>query len=260
MLILLPPSEGKTAPAAGSPVHVEGLSAPTLAPYRRKVLEALIELSARPDALATLKVGPKIAPDVAANLLIEEAPTAPAAQVYTGVLYAAAGFARADLPGYSPARMAHSVRTISALWGAVSPLDLIPAYRLSMGVDLPGVGSLPAFWRPALDDVLQDRASGDVVVDCRSAQYIAAWRPEKGTDWVSVKVLRDLDGKRSVVSHNAKHTRGLIAGHLITRAAPEPTTGDELLEAVTELVGTELTGARLIPGPAGSRVLEVVVR
>ena len=38
MLILLPPSEGKTAPPAGSPVDAAALWLPKLAPARRRVL------------------------------------------------------------------------------------------------------------------------------------------------------------------------------------------------------------------------------
>ncbi|MEI2641760.1 MAG: hypothetical protein V9G10_05360 [Candidatus Nanopelagicales bacterium] len=43
MLILLPPSEGKTAPRRGKPLDVAGLSRPALAPLREQVLAALVE-------------------------------------------------------------------------------------------------------------------------------------------------------------------------------------------------------------------------
>ncbi|SDD12716.1 hypothetical protein SAMN05216410_2895 [Sanguibacter gelidistatuariae] len=257
MLILLPPSEGKTPATSGSPVDLARLSAPSLTRHRTKVLRALARASARRNALDILGVGPSLADDVARNTRLDTEPAAPAGQVYTGVLYAAAG-----LDDLSPAQTelaAASVRTISALWGAVGPGDVVPAYRLSMGTDLPGVGPLAPTWRPLLEKVLAPRAAGDVVVDCRSAAYLAAWKPGKGTDWVSVRVLRELDGKQSVVSHNAKHTRGLLTRHLLTRDGAEPRTAEDVYKAAHELVGTTLIDATLIEGKNGASTLELVV-
>lgn len=261
MLILLPPSEGKTAPADGAPTDLDALTFPPLAPARRKVRDALVETSARADAPAVLKVSKGLALEVARNVDLVAAPASAAAEVYTGVLYAAADLARAaSAPeGSQEHRRLASILTISALWGAVSPLDEIPAYRLSMSVDLPGIGPLAAFWREVLDDALAPRAAGDVVVDCRSSSYVSAWRPGPGSDWVMVKVLRELDGKRSVVSHNAKHTRGVLTGHLVRRAGEPPRSRHELLEAARELVGTELREASLHEAARGAHTLELVV-
>lgn len=256
MIVLLPPSEGKTAPAAGSPVDLDSLTLPDLAPERRKVLEALAAVSALPDALEVLGVGASLAAEVARNTELELAPAAQAAHVYSGVLYAAADLGGALDDPRAAARLG-SVLTVSALWGVVAPTDVIPAYRLSMGTDLPGVGPLARFWREPLR-ALDERAAGDVVVDCRSASYAAAYKP-RGAEHVAVKVLRELDGRRSVVSHNAKHTRGLLTGHLLRRADEPPTTGAELLDAAIEMVGGELREATLVPGRAGTSTLELVV-
>ncbi|WP_125778108.1 YaaA family protein [Antribacter gilvus] len=242
MLLLLPPSEGKTpAPDGAAPLDLAALAHPELTTQRDLVLDALAAASARPDATTILGVSEGLADEVARNTGLRTAPTAPAAQVYTGVLYAAAGLAHLDGP--AARRAQESVRIFSGLWGAVAPGDRIPAYRLSMGVTLPDVGPLARAWKPALASALDGRAAGDVVVDCRSATYVAAWRPEvsgaDAADWVEVRVLREVDGKRSVVSHNAKHTRGVLAGHLLRREA-EPTSAEEVLKATQELVGTVL--------------------
>ncbi|WP_277213201.1 YaaA family protein [Isoptericola croceus] len=276
MLICLPPSEGKTpAPDGGAPVDLTALTAPGLSPQRETVLDALATVSVRPDATEILKVGASLADEVARNTSLRTAPAAPATQVYTGVLYAAAGLG--DLTGPPAALAADSVRIFSGLWGAVAPTDRIPAYRLSMGVDLPGIGRLATAWRAHLADALAERASGDVVVDCRSAAYLAAWKPptegERAAEWVTVRVVRDTDGRRAVVSHNAKHTRGVLTGHLLRRAGDPPSSADELLAAARELdgeiIGTEVgTGLsyRMIEAtlsaPAsrrGARTLELVI-
>ncbi|MGO2702109.1 MAG: peroxide stress protein YaaA, partial [Cellulosimicrobium funkei] len=122
------------------------------------------------------------------------------------------------------------------------PADRVPAYRLSMAVDLPGVGKLATAWRPHLAPVLDERAAGDVVVDCRSATYVGAWKPRtsgpRAAEWVAVRVVREHAGKRTVVSHNAKHTRGVLAGHLVRREAASPSSAAGLLDAARELVGT----------------------
>lgn len=126
-----------------------------------------------------------------------------------------------------------------------------------MGVDLPGVGSLAAYWRSHLRPVLDVEASG-VVVDCRSSTYVAAWRPrgDVAERTVAVRVLRDDAGRRRVVSHMAKHTRGLVARHLVERGGRDPRNPQALADAVAEVFEVEL-------GPVardGSRVLDVVVR
>ena len=76
---------------------------------------------------------------------------------------------------------------------------------------LPGTGKLSTWWKSRLAPVLDELAGDQVVVDCRSAAYAAAWKaPAARTVTVRVEQERS-DGTRSVVSHHAKHTRGLVA-------------------------------------------------
>ena len=244
--MLLPPSEGKTpAPRTGPRLALDALAHPGLTPVRRTVLEALVEVSARPDALAVLGVGAGVGDQVARNTALPTAPTAPARRVYSGLLFEAAGLDR--LTPAQRLRAERSVLVVSALWGVVTPTDPIPAYRLSMGTDLPGVGPLAATWRDALAAELDERVTDDLVVDCRSATYAAAWRAPRTARAVNVRVLRELDGVRAVVSHNAKHTRGVLTRHLLTRRGRDPRDPDELARVARELVGTELVGTG-VPG------------
>ncbi|WP_127127435.1 YaaA family protein [Georgenia sp. SYP-B2076] len=233
MLVLLPPSEGKTPPGRGAPVDLAQLSASALTGARDRVISAVADVSARPDAPSLLGVGAAVADDVRRNLVLRTAPAAPAAEVYTGVLFAAARLTH--LTGAAARRTTESVRIFSGLWGVLTPRDRVPAYRLSMGVDLPGTGRLSSFWRSHLAAALDERAAGDVVVDCRSATYAAAWRPPAGAEHVVVQVVREQDGRRQVVSHNAKRARGLLTHHLLTRAGRPPRTAEALAGAAEEM-------------------------
>ncbi|MBA2280064.1 MAG: peroxide stress protein YaaA, partial [Acidimicrobiia bacterium] len=102
-------------------------------------------------------------------------------------------------------------------WGAVRLADRIPPYRLNMCGRLPGLAHLPVLWQAPLAEVLPAAAGKGLVVDCRSADYVQAWRPQPpiAGRTVVVKVVRDRDGGRGAVSHNAKHTRGLVARRIV---------------------------------------------
>lgn len=128
MLILLPPSETKASGGDGGPLDFAGLSWPSLNPVREAIAADLVALSAdRGAAMAALKLGPKLAAEVDANLALATAPTMPALDRYTGVLYDALG--APSLPASARGRLAVG----SALFGVVGGLDMIPRYRLSGG-------------------------------------------------------------------------------------------------------------------------------
>ncbi|SEI93747.1 YaaA family protein [Demequina mangrovi] len=255
MLILLPPSEGKTAPPSGDPVDLAALSHPALADARRVVGDALAHASGRDDAMDVLGVGASLHQEVERNRTVWENASAPASQIYTGVLYDAAGMAAWDAATLDKA--AGSVRIVSALWGAVSPADVIPAYRLSMGTGLGDLGKLATYWKRHLPAELDALADGGLVIDCRSAAYVAAYRPSE-SPWVAVTVQRELNGKRAVVSHMAKHTRGLLAAHLV-RADARPETAADLADAAAGMIGDALVDVRLTPKAKGPDDLTLVI-
>ncbi|MDI2020921.1 YaaA family protein [Paenarthrobacter nicotinovorans] len=237
MLILLPPSEGKTPALKGPAIEWESLSFPELNPYRAKVLEALGTVSAHEDALALLGVGASLRDDVERNTRLHAEPAAPAHQVYSGVLYDALGFT--SMTPAQRRKATESILVVSALWGAIGFGDHVPAYRLSMGTALPDVGRLASYWKPQLNAALAQRVDGELLVDCRSSTYAAAWAPP-AAQTVNVNVFNEANGKRTVVSHFAKHTRGELARHLLTRRGKAPETPDQLLKAASEIRTAEL--------------------
>lgn len=237
MLILLPPSEGKTAaPPACAPVNFAELSFPELTAEREAVLEELAAVSAQETALEQLKVGASLAGEVQRNTQLVTEPAHAASETYTGVLFEALGYG-----DFSAAERQVANRTIlisSALWGVVRPHDAIPAYRLSMGVKLGELGSLANWWRGALGVALAPVVAGELVVDCRSAAYAKSWvTPPRQSMTVRVERIAD-DGARSVVSHMAKHYRGELARYLVHSGLaeqdfePTPAGAAELVHAL----------------------------
>ena len=216
MLILLPPSEGKSHPRRGTPLHPD--TWPTgLAEPRERVLSALVRLCQGEvgAAAATLGLGPTQADDVRRNARLRELPTAAAERIYTGVLYDALGLT--DLDASAHRRALARVAVVSSLYGLVRPGERIAPYRLGGGVSLPGLGGVAAHWRGVLDPVVREAAGSGLVVDLRSSTYAAFWRPapDLAARVVTVRVLHEVNGKRQVVSHFNKATKGRLVRALL---------------------------------------------
>jgi cytoplasmic iron level regulating protein YaaA (DUF328/UPF0246 family) len=218
-------------------VDLETLSFPELNPVRENVLDSLAKVSASADAFGVLGVGASLKNEVERNTRWRTEPAVPVSELYSGVLYDALGYA--TLPAGTKRRAGARLVVVSAAWGALRMGDRVPPYRLSMGTALPGLGTLASVWREPLAAVLDDAAG--VIVDCRSSTYAAAWRPsgEQARRWVAVSVVRERGGVRSVVSHNAKHTRGLVARHLL-ESGKDPGTPKALHKLVAERWNAEL--------------------
>jgi uncharacterized protein len=238
VLILLPPSEGKTPPARGKALDLGTLSFPGLTEARERVLDALVEVSGSPEGPAVLGLGPTQHDLLARNFTLRTAPTARADRVYTGVLYDAL-----DVDSLSTAarrRAASRVAVTSALFGLVRPGDRIPAYRLSGDASLPGVGSVAGLWRQHLGQALTETSG--LLVDLRSSTYAAFWRAPRAA---TVRVLHESGGRRQVVSHFNKATKGRIVRALLEDGG-NPRTPKALAALLRDLGwAVEADGSRL---------------
>ncbi len=264
MLILLPPSEGKTAPRRGKPLALSSLSFPALHEPRAEVLDALVSLcttdrgpdpgGAREAAAATLGLGNTQIGEVDRDAGLAEAPTARADRVYTGVLYEALD--PATLGAAARRRATSWLAVTSGLFGLLRPHDRIPAYRLSGDVALPGIGTVSTYWSRRLDGAVREAAGRGLVVDLRSSTYASFWRP--GADLAprvaTLRVLHEVDGKRKVVSHFNKATKGRIVRALLEDGSA-PGTPDRLAERLGA------SGWKVEPGEPGrtGTSLDVVV-
>ena len=154
MRILLPPSEGKTSPPKGPSVDLTSLTFPELEAPRKALLDTLTQLCTEEpqQALRILGLTENQTDEVRRNQGLWGAPTAPAWQVYTGVLYGQLD--TATLTKVQRQKLTDSVWIASALFGFVGFADPIPAYRLSGDTTLPGRGSLASFWRDSLTPLI----------------------------------------------------------------------------------------------------------
>lgn len=254
MLVLLPPSESKRDGGDGPRLDLARLSFPSLTPVRLALVAALRDLSADPAAArAALGLSERQDGEIVRNRCLADSPTLPALRRYTGVLYDAL-----DYPSLRPParrRADASLLVASALFGLVRAADPVPAYRLSAGVVLPGVGRLAGVWRPVLEPVLA--GYDGLVVDLRSSAYAALARLPPGGGGagtrppVTVRVLTERpDGTRAVVSHHNKATKGLVARALVGHRT-EPADADGVVRA--------LRAAGLRAQTSGPRAVDVLV-
>jgi cytoplasmic iron level regulating protein YaaA (DUF328/UPF0246 family) len=207
-VILLPPSE-KKAPGGEGPAWRAGTMADAaLDRARRQVLRA-----AR-----------------SAGATGARAPTMPAIERYTGVLYGE--LAWATLPAAVRRRGTRQVRIVSGLWGLVAPSDPIPAYRLKMSASLPDLGRLSTWWRPRLAPALAGLAADRVVWDLLPNEHAAAM------DWSVVVparrvTVRFVDDQGRTISHWNK----LLKGSLVRWILTEQPGGPEDLERFSHPLG-----------------------
>lgn len=273
MRILLPPSAGKTIKESTNHLQLEKLwQAEHLTQTRRQLIDDVQNTALLVDAAQIFKLGPKNAHEISQNLEIYDAPALAAWQLYDGVLYEAAKFAQIFSSG-EPSQGSHGqgnqpqgshgqggqgqdaqrqleelTLVFSALFGPVRLTDLITPHRLSGSVKLPGQGAVASIWSKALKELLAQQLSGHVVVDLRSAEYGAMYRPSRGGECLTLNIavakVNPATGKRSVVSHWAKHTRGLLAGALLRAVAGGQLAAnegdvDEILQVAAGLEGVK---------------------
>lgn len=207
MLILLPPSETKQTGGRRRALDLDSLALPSLGPQREAVLAALITLSDDADEAArVLKLGPRQRDEVAVNALLRTAPTLPAADRYTGVLFDALDAPSLD----APARrwLKTHVLIHSAPFGPVGALDPIPNYRLGAGVRLPGLAAPARHWADPVAAALAT-AAPPFILDLRSHAYVALGPVPGSVPAVSLRIVTDAPGGTvRALNHFNKHAKG----------------------------------------------------
>ena len=222
-LILLPPSEGKAGGGDGPPWARGSLSI-ELDAERARVIRALAAAmrgnGATRATLLDVK-GKTLDAATAANRVVAKAPTLPAIERYTGVLYDALD--HRSLSATHRRRLEASVVIFSGLWGAVMPGDPIPDYKLKMGAALAPMGKLSTWWRRPLSARLTELAAGRHIWNLLPKEHAAAWDPPEDVAQWTVRFLEGRDGRLAAVSHDNKSLKGALVRYLLTNPTAEPT-------------------------------------
>ncbi|MCX6404451.1 MAG: peroxide stress protein YaaA [Actinobacteria bacterium] len=254
-IVLLPPSESKLSPVSGAKLHLESLQYSELTQKRTKAITELMKLSSgkQPKALSVLGISKKQEFELIRNQNLLTAPTAPAWQIYSGVLFEALD--AQSLTSAQLKKLCELTYVQSALFGLVSFGDLIPAYRLSGDSMLPKVGSLPKFWGSACTELLAQESG--LIIDLRSGTYTKLGPLPVGATSVIPKILQRMkSGPPKIVSHHNKATKGRIL-RAIAQSKSTVKSIDDLVKIITELgADVEIKASAKVAGPV---VLEVVV-
>ena len=231
MLILLPPSESKSAPATALP---PSLSFGELDKVRAKVMRALVKMSSGNQVRAgkALALGHTQLDQVQLNAQLATAACGPAIDVYSGVV-----FESLNAHTLTPAqrtKLHANVAIASGLHGLVRPLDSIAPYRLSANARITGLPRWQSLWRKPVGNVMVG-AEGPIL-DLRSHAYVAlAPIPKECAERsIMVRVLQEQNGKRTVVSHFNKATKGLLVRDLI-EGGELAASSSALLQQLSEL-------------------------
>lgn len=231
MIVLLPPSETKAAGGTGAPLSTASLGFPGLAVGRSRALAALDRLVAEGQDVST----PAKARAAADNAAVRSAPTMPAIERYTGVLYDA--LAAADLPAAARRWVDDHVVIQSALLGFVRASDAIPAYKVSEHSKLPGE-RMRDLWSGAGD------AIEGFALDLRSKAY-AAIAPVPDAEPVEI-----VSPEGKALNHWNKAGKGALVRSLAL-AGVQAETADALLE---------WAASASVPLTRGERGLRLVVQ
>lgn len=211
-VILLPPSEGKAdgGQRGTSWDPHSGIFGDGLGSFRADVAATLA--SSKGGSATLLGVsGKHLARAQSANRALIGAPTLPAWQRYTGVVWDHLDLAR--VPVAKRKTMLGRIVIPSGLAGLVRADDPLPDYRLKMGARCAPFGLMSTWWRDDLTDSLVRFLRGRVVIDLLPQEHRGAF------DWslLNNAVRVDLVSRSGgiVGGHNAKAAKGLLARHLL---------------------------------------------
>jgi cytoplasmic iron level regulating protein YaaA (DUF328/UPF0246 family) len=211
-LVLLPPSEGK---AEGGVARTSwdphsGVFGSSLGDYRFDVCERLIQIKGGDARLLGVK-GVHLERALQANRSLIGAPTLPAWQRYTGVVWD-----HLSLPTMTTTDRQQAISRLfvpSGLMGIVRADDPVPDYRLKMGARLTPFGAMAKWWRDDLTEAFVSVVKKRTVVDVLPNEHRAAFDFSQLQTVLRVDLVSRTGGV--VGGHNAKAAKGLLVRHLL---------------------------------------------
>jgi cytoplasmic iron level regulating protein YaaA (DUF328/UPF0246 family) len=202
-MLLLPPSEGKAEGGRGRRsgwVPDAGAYGSRLGERRALVAERLAAVGGGNEKLLGVR-GEHLLRAQSANTSLIGAPTLPAWQRYTGVVWD-----HLD-PSTLPTEARRRIVVVSGLLGVVRGDDPVPDYRLKMGANLAPLGKLSTWWRADVTAALRATVRKRLLIDLLPQEHRAAV-DLGGFDGVSLTLV-DRSGKPG--GHFAKAAKGELA-------------------------------------------------
>lgn len=184
--ILIPPSEGKISTGESGPLKI--LSTDT-----KNILGCYKNFKGDQSALYGLKHN-ALNYAIETNSNIENLPTTLAINRYNGVVYKALDFSSLDAP--AKAYVNRHVRIVSALFGLITPYELIPNYKIKInkfGID--------KYWMPINQKIIKDR----YCVDLLPQAFKKAARINRG---VEIEFIFKNGSKFLKTGHQGKSVKG----------------------------------------------------
>lgn len=216
LAILLPPSEGKAAGGDGPGWDPEaGRFGPHLGAQRKQVAKSLARAKGGDEKLLGVS-GNHLTRAQSANCSLLGAPTMPAGERYTGVVWDHLDLG--SLTATARATASDAIVVVSGLHGILGVDDPTPDYRLKMSANLTPLGKLSAWWRGPLSAALNEHLAGRFVVDLLPNEHRAAWTPEPEgfAGFARVSFVERSGRGRGAVGHDAKAAKGMLARHLLS--------------------------------------------
>jgi cytoplasmic iron level regulating protein YaaA (DUF328/UPF0246 family) len=141
----------------------------------------------------------------------------PAIYAFNGDVYL--GLDAYTIPEEKVAVLQNKLRILSGQYGILKPLDLMQAYRLEMGTQLP-IGehkNLYSFWKETLTNALnKELKKNELFINLASNEYFSVIDVKKLKVPVITPEFKDYkDGKPKIISFFAKKARGLMVRYII---------------------------------------------
>jgi cytoplasmic iron level regulating protein YaaA (DUF328/UPF0246 family) len=160
---------------------------------------------------------------VRVNLAFHDAPLLDVLQREQGPLFSALD--AASLDSAARKRLQNDFVLVCPLLGLLSPADEVPEYRCPVGAQIPGFGSLHAFWKPRISAVLDRLVRGRRVWSFLPARLQALWtQADTSAEVVHVLFQRTSPTGRMLADHAGSQR---LAGELSRVLLQSPTTAPE---------------------------------
>lgn len=225
VVILLPPSEGKAQGGTTKSrwTTQSGTFGKSLNTPRKEVAKALVAAKGGGKALLGVQ-GALLARAQSSNTQLVGAPTLPAWQRYTGVVWDHLDLSTLSTPQRT--RAMSSIVVVSGLHGLVAAGDPIPDYRLKMGARLSPMGQLAQWWRESVTTTLLAYAKKAIIIDLLPNEHRAAIDWTQLPQAIRVDLVTKSGGRMG--GHNAKAAKGLLARHIIIASSTPAKAKDSL--------------------------------